>query len=262
MTQSETKNFFIHNQSRLSVQVALNGLSFLISDDQGKKLDFQKEKWKHSITPEELLIELEKLFDKLPENHSFSEVKVVYTTPVHTVVPESLFDESKGSEYLKFSSKILLNDYVANDQLQTEDLRIVYVPFMNINNAIFEKFGSFDYYHAITVLLETFFNHHQRDQLEVYVHVRESFFDCIILNKGKLQLCNSYPYTSPEDFLYYLLFVLEQLELNPDEVKVLFCGNISKDDSLYSLAYEYIRNISFFDDAKEPDEVPFILKHI
>lgn len=259
MTQSEIKNSSIHNQKRLSVQVSLNGLSFLISNELGEKFHFEEVNWNHSITPEELLIEFEKLFLKLPDN-TFSEIKVIYSTPAHTVVPESLFDESKGSEYLKFSSKILINDYVANDELETEGLRIVYVPYMNINNAIFEKFGSFDYFHTVTVLLKTFFNHHKQEQLNVYVHVRESFFDCIILDNGKLQLCNSYPYTSPEDFLYYLLFVMEQLELDPDNVEVLVCGKISKDDPLYSLAYDYIRNISFFEDGEEQDDVPFILK--
>jgi hypothetical protein len=38
---------------------------------------------------------------------------------------------------------------------------------------------------------------------------------------------------------------MERLQLNPNEQKVTFIGNIDKDSELYELAYTYIRNIDF-----------------
>lgn len=260
MTLQETNNSHINNILRLSVQISLNGLSFFITNEQGDVISFEEEDWPHTTTPEELLLELEKLFLKLPEQTNFSEVVVVYNTPVHSVIPSHLFDPAKGSEYLKFNSKILANDYVAHDMLQQWNLTIVHIPFMNINNAIFERFGSFHYYHNITILLKELLENTSGDT-EIYVQVDKGFFNCVVLKNGKLQLSNSFPYTSPEDFLYYLLFVLEQLKMDPDSVPVNLCGTVVEGDALYTLAFQYIRNLRFLE--KDIDsKLPFPLKAI
>ena len=49
--------------------------------------------------------------------------------------------------------------------------------------------------------------------------------------------------------MYYTLFTLEQLELNPDTVEVLLTGNIQKGDALHELAYTYIRNVEIKEDS-------------
>lgn len=68
---------------------------------------------------------------------------------------------------------------------------------------------------------------------------------------NKLILFNSFEYSSPEDFIYYILFTFEQLQLNPDSVSVKLLGTISKDSAYFEIAYKYIRNCNLFN--------PFIL---
>ena len=72
-------------------------------------------------------------------NSEFSQVSVVYSTPIYSLIPIVLFDETKSIEYLKFNSKILANDYVAHDLLEDIGVAVAYVPFMNINNFFFDK---------------------------------------------------------------------------------------------------------------------------
>lgn len=203
----------------------------------------------HSTTPEELLMEIEKVFseNKLFQSN-FQEVTIIYSTPIYSLVPASLFDETKASEYLKFNSKILANDFIAYDSIDTQDLVIVYVPFVNINNYFFERFGTFSYYHSATVLLKTVLNLDKYSlPSKVFLHFENNTFDCVIIKNGELQLCNSYSYKTPEDFIYYTLFCLEQLKLNPEIVDVYLCGSIDETDENYQMAYTYIRNIKFLD---------------
>ena len=233
--------------NRLSVQVSLNGLSFLVTDPESAQVVFFIEKTlDHSTTPEELLMDIESIMLKNDVlNGSFSEVTVIYSTPVYSLVPVSLFDETKASEYLKFNSKILANDYMAHDVLDNQEIVVVYVPFMNINNFFFEKYGSFSYFHSITILLKTILENEKQSLPRMYLHFQKNSFDCIVLKNGNLQLCNSYTYKTPEDFIYYTLFCMEQLNLNPENLPVLLCGEIEKDDDNYKIAYTYIRNIEF-----------------
>ncbi len=243
-------------QNRLSVQISLNGLSFLMTDPQSNEVVFIKEKnLEHSTTPEELLWEIEQIIqDNEILQSGVSEVFVIYSTPVYTLVPTTLFDEAKASEYLKFNSKILANDYIAHDLLEEQGIVVVFVPFMNINNFFFEKFGSFDYYHATSVLLRTILKRENYSLPKMYLHFQKNSFDCVVLNNGELQLCNTYPYKTPEDFIYYTLFCMEQLRLNPDTLPVLLCGDIEKDDANYKIAYTYIRNIDFAETTTSPSE--------
>ena len=218
----------------------------VIDVKEEKTLFFKEKKLIHSTTPEELLLEIE---DLISENeilqNKFPEVSVIYSTSIYSLVPTSLFEEAKSSEYLKFNSKILANDYIAHDVLENQEIVVVYVPFMNINNFLFEKYGSFDYYHSVSVMLKTILEKEKYSLPKMYLHFQQHSFDCIVLKNGELQLCNTYSYKTAEDFIYYTLFCMEQLHLDPETLPVLLCGDIGKNDSTYKIAYTYIRNIEF-----------------
>lgn len=234
--------------NRLSVQISLSGLSFLVQDENRSPLLFKEKLLEHSTTPEEILLEVETLFSEHDLwSMEFSEVSVVYTTPIYSLVPAELFDETKASEYLKFNSKILANDYVAYDQIDALGIVVVYVPLMNVNNYFFEKYGSFNYYHSATILLKTILKNKNYSLPRIYLHFQQNSFDCLIIKDGELQLCNTYSFNSPEDFMYYTLFSMEQLKLDPETVSVYLCGDIEKDDANYEIAYNYIRNLEFVD---------------
>ena len=55
-----------------------------------------------------------------------------------------------------------------------------------------------------------------------------------------------YEFTTPEDFIYYILFCLEQLKMNPDTVNLYISGSIEKEEDTYKILYHYIRNITFY----------------
>ncbi len=250
MTYQEITNIPTTNilNYRLSVQLSLSGLSFLVTNLTDKESVFFKEKsFENKLTPEELLLELSDLFKNqeiLQEN--FIEVSVVYATSLYSVVPTPLFDENIASEYLKLNSKILANDYVAYDSLENHNITIVYIPFVNINNYLFDRFGNFKYFHTTTLLVKNILDREKHSkEPQLFINIEKDIFDLIILNKGTLHLCNTYEYKSPEDLIYYVLFCLEQLQLNPDTIPCNLSGEIKKTDTNYLLIYTYIRHISF-----------------
>ena len=247
MTLAQTKNIATIQSNRLSVQVSLGGLSFLATDVQKREtLFFLEKKLDHNTTPEEVLMEIERIIathEILDQN--FSEVALIYSTSIYTLVPLPMFEESKGVEYLKFNSKILANDYIAHDVLENQEIVVVYVPFMNINNYFFEKYGSFNYYHAASVMLRSILEKERYSLPKMYLHFQQNRFDCIVLKNGQLQLCNTYSYNTAEDFIYYTLFCMEQLKLDPETLSVVLCGDIGKNDETYKIAYTFIRNIEF-----------------
>ena len=245
-TNSSVEDIIIHK--RLSVQLSLSGLSFLVTAIETQKtVFFSEKKYAQKQSPEELLLHLQSEFNSNTElQEIFKEVKIIYATSLYSVIPSSLFDETKVSDYLKFNSKILVNDFVAFDTLENNDITVVYIPFININNYIFEKFGDFNYFHSTTLLLEYTLNKEKQYSLpRVYIDVLPSSFNIIVIKNGGLLLCNSFDFRTVEDFIYYVLFCLEQLKLNPDTIDIVLSGDIEESNDLYQMLYKYVRNITF-----------------
>ncbi len=227
----------------------MTGLSFLVSNpNKAEAIYFSEKKFTSQYAPQEILLEIKKEIETNKTLSQCVEVSVVYANITYTLVPDSLFNENRLSEYLKFNSKILSGDYLAFDTLASQQIHVVYVPFININNYLFETFGSFQYYHAATIFLQYILeNQPSKFATRAYIQVHPDHFDLVLLKDGALILCNSYTYKTPEDLAYYVLFAFEQLAVKPDAIQTKVLGHIQEDDANFAILYTYIRDISILD---------------
>ena len=56
---------------------------------------------------------------------------------------------------------------------------------------------------------------------------------------------NLYQYKTPEDFIYYLMNIVNHLSLDQDKISFVFSGEVVPDSGIYKLTYKYLRNIQF-----------------
>jgi hypothetical protein len=232
----------------LSIQISLSGLSFCILQRDTHTISFLKHIcFKKRLTPFEVLGHLKNAFNDLHELQStFSNICVIHVNELSTLVPKPLFNEDFLADYLKFNAKILKSDYISYDDILSNGSVNVYVPYVNINNFIYEKFGAFTYKHVSSVLIEQILILEKNSETKkVFTHISSNHFEIIVIDKGHLIFYNTFEYSSKEDFIYYLLFAAEQLQLNPEKLNLVFLGDVVKDDDIYNIAYKYIRNISF-----------------
>ena len=234
---------------KLSIHISLNGLSFCIIDLISKEIDFLRTySLSKNSTPKKLLKTLKKGFK---ENgvlrNSFSSVKIILYNNLSTVVPEPLFDKKNALRYLKFNSKILQNDYVAYDRIFNNECVNIFIPYVNINNYIFKMFDSFVYNHYSSIILEKVkLNEKNTTTPSLYLNININHMEITYFVKNKLVFYNRFDFNTKEDVMYYLLFTIDQLKLNPEEIPVVITGNISEDDDNYKIIYKYIRNVSIF----------------
>ncbi|MDT0647728.1 DUF3822 family protein [Zunongwangia sp. F260] len=245
MVKSKQKKTFL----KLSIQVSLNGLSFCVLNTESKTIIFYKKQiFTAQLNPAKVLAEIKLLYQKESGlQQEVDEVIVIFSNSFYSLVPASLFSEENVSNYLKFNTKILRTDFIAYDELEIKDIVNVYIPYTNIINYFFDKYGEFEYRHSITVLIEELLKLPEYDEPKIYLYNRNNEYDLVIVKNGKLLLCNTFSYNTREDFLYYILFTAEQLNLDPMEMDLLFLGNINRDSPFYKIAYDYIKNISFPD---------------
>ena len=255
LTETGQKHMAITNNSsnklnnlELSIQISLSGLSFcILNKDSNTIIEVKELRFEKRLNPFEVLDELKVLFENESTlNNSFTNVTIVHNNDLSTLVPEALFNKNHVADYLKFNSKILKSDFIAYDSILENSSVNVYVPYININNYIYDKFGTFIFKHISSVLIESILRIEKASTTpKVYIHVSLNHFEIIIIKEGKLELYNTFVYNSKEDFIYYILFTAEQLNLNPETLNLVFIGDITEDDEIYNIAYKYIRNISF-----------------
>ena len=239
-------NIEVTSKRKLSIQFSLDGFSFCTTNTHNEVLEFSSYTFsKTKNSPELVLEKLQDIFKKEKSlQYDFETVTVIHQNNLNTLVPNEYFKEDALKSYLKYSIKTIATDLITFDELDFMNSKNVYIPYVNINNFLFQNFGEFEYKHYSSVLLEKLFSIPTNDN-GCYIHVSKSTLDIVIIKNSNLQFFNIFEYKTKEDFMYYVLFTLEQLELSTEETLVSILGDIEEDSDLYRLIYTYIRNIDF-----------------
>ncbi|AOW19560.1 DUF3822 family protein [Urechidicola croceus] len=236
----------------LSILLRSDGFSFCVLDKTTEKYSdvhniYSNEKF---VTPQMQLEFIEDKFikNKILRNAKFQSVNVTHCNSLSTFVPEPFFNVENLASYLKYNIKVLSNDFIAYDTIENTEIVNVYVPFVHINNFLFDKFGSFEYKHSSSVLVETLLKKYTNsDKTHFFVNVENDEFQIIVLKRKKLEFYNSFNFKTKEDFIYYILFTAEQLNLNPEEFQLTLIGEIEKESELYSIVFQYVRSVDFIE---------------
>lgn len=251
--------------NQLSIQLSLDGFSFCVYNKIQKKIGIFEvyEFTEQNISPEKHL----KLIKEIYENHKilslkYSSVSITHFNNLVSQVPKPFFDKNNLPSYLQYSIKLLDDDFIAFDTIQNTDIINVYVPFVNINNFMIDIYGAFFYKHSSTILIEKLLQQFKNTDKEIcFINVAKNQFEIVIINNHKLLLYNCFDFTTKEDFIYYILFTAEQLKLNPEEFQTILLGDIEKESELYTILFQYIRNVSFYKPSFFPEDLKGISKH-
>ena len=236
------------NHHKLSIQFTLDGFSFCITNlDTQEIIHFCDYTFPKTLeTPEKLVAHFETIFQN--DNYlqeDFKEILVIHQNNLATLVPNTFFKETQLKEYLAYNIKTLETDFFAFDSIDQIAAKNVYVPFVNVNNYLFQNFGEFEYQHSVTAFIQKLLQTTTTQEKTMFVDVWKDQISVVVLENKEVLFSNSFAFTSKEDFIYYLLFTAEQLELNTNEFPLFFTGDILEDTEIYKIAFQYIRNIDF-----------------
>ncbi len=244
----------------LSIQLSLDGFSFCIYNSNPNEVlalavyEFQSNTIINPVKHLELVTQLYKQEELLKP--TYKSVFVSHFNNLVSQVPLALFNKNNLQSYLQYSIKLLENDYITFDEINSSEIVNIYVPFVNINNFLIDKYGAFMFKHSSTILIENLLKSCKNSEgLYLFINVINSNFELVVINNNKLELFNCFSFKTKEDFIYYILFIAEQLQLNPEEFKLVLMGDIEKESELYSIAYQYIRNISFYTPIDFPSNI-------
>ncbi|MDA0779280.1 MAG: DUF3822 family protein [Bacteroidetes bacterium] len=244
----EHNNKTSNSNTILSIHVHVNGLSFFTHDPKTKKASPLVKKTFTSLTPIEKLHE--EIFNVLKAQQltekSFREVYCSVENNLVTLVPKVLFEENALEEYVRKDIVLEKNDFITYDIIPSVDWVTVYVPFVNINNMLIDAFGSFKYYHAVSIWLKALTSHSKADGTLVWSMYKENnHVHIALLRDNKLQFYNCFEAANPKDLAYYVLLSAKENQLNPNEVPLFLVGDIVEADNAYKALHTFVRSLNF-----------------
>jgi hypothetical protein len=179
-------------------------------------------------------------------SHRYKAVSCSVVNSISTIVPAALFEDDRKKVYLKFNSSLQGDELVMVDEIRNLDAKNVFgLPF-SIKSKLDSLYIKVTYHHFSSALIETLLSQNKNEtKKKLFVHVQASHFEALVIEGKKLIFYNTFNYHSAEDFMYYLLFVCEQLQMNPENTETVMIGEIERTSAIYSLTQKYIRNLKF-----------------
>ena len=227
----------------MTIQHSLDGLSFVVFDTAENKFIALK----HYHTTEKN-ISLETLLLELQEKESlnfdeFKNVNILIDNNNNSFVPKDYFQEETKEDYLSLLN-IKHSNNISTDDIAEHNIVNVYsyddkLNFLNNNIKV---------YHSSSILIKKLLKEFsgRNPETRAFVNVKNNSYELIIINNDKLVFHNYFNFNTKEDFLYFILFTFDQLNIDNESIPLYFMGFIEEKSTLVELCSRYIRNIRFF----------------
>jgi len=214
--------------------------------DSAKKMFVALESWDIDVNddPGMLTDVLEKIKNDSPLlNNEFERVIIIPDTSIYTIIPEKLFVEKDARKYLEFNYIIHSNEKVCIDNIDKIKVKNVYGFSYEVENAAEKLFLNHQFMHTSTILINTILSLNTHDV--VFANINYNRIDILVKRSDALKFCNSFFFTSPEDVIYYLMNVYQQLSLDAASFPLILAGEIEQGSDMFNLVYRYIKKVSF-----------------
>ncbi len=172
----------------------------------------------------------------------YKKVFVNYSTALFTLCPVSFFESENARLLLEFNVGVLAQKQILYDAISS-DVKLIYAIDEELKSTLDKIFPQHQLHHALTVLSKLALNSDELQNQSLVIHIYKNYIEVVLKNKNELILVNQYTVNSNEDVLYFVLFILEQYQLNPLTIAVAFAGNVNANDALIDTLKKYIKHI-------------------
>jgi len=130
------------------------------------------------------------------------------------------------------------------------DVTFCFTPDTELLAQLERTFPNASLRHSGVVSIHLLFSHHTLKSCDIFLNIHDGFIELAAKRKSGLLFYNVFNYSTSEDILYYLLFMMEQFDLDPAFTKLGVAGQRPVTDGLMEQLKKYIHQLVFC--APEP----------
>lgn len=193
----------------LSIRITADGFSFMLKQEDGKTLLQRKTDCLPTELPER--IRQEALSQNLAKR-PFMNVQTILHTPFVHLVPTELYREEDRWKWLAFGHDTqITKQSLHTDSLPVYNCHTIYSIPTATEQTLQELFPNARYFHILSYLL--LHNENQQPATRLHAYQEPHALNVVAIKNNRLLLANRYPTQNDTDAAYWLLNIVEQLEL-------------------------------------------------
>jgi hypothetical protein len=172
----------------------------------------------------------------------YQHIYINYFTPKFTLCPTRFYNSDTNRSMLEFNTgstddKLLLTDDV------NADIKLIFAIDESLKSTLDQIFPNHQLKHSLTTLSKLMMVSEELIKEHIILSIHSNYIEVVVKQEQKLLLANQFSVKTQEDILYYVLFILEQYQLNPLLTNISIVGNVDANSELIISLKKYIKNI-------------------
>jgi hypothetical protein len=247
-------------QYDLSMQISNEFFRLCIVDtEKNKCLLLEEYEFTSVFFPDQLINQLELIFDEhhLLQAGFWKSIKLSIKSKNFTLIPYSLFDEEQVKEYMTLACDVNSSEDILHFRQKSTDAVTIFSAERKITEWFCNAYPAkaIQVLHYTSPLLEgILMEAPNKNQRAIYLDIERNYFTAVVSNNRTIEFCNTFSFTSKEDFIYYVMYIFDQMKLNTETTPLVIWGELAPNSPQYSILYKYIRHVSF---GKKPSTLRF-----
>lgn len=213
----------VNNQYSLSIRILSDGFSLFVYDENYLLISAKHITPVHGVDKAESLQEI--LVSHKELHLAYKDIVIICESGYHTIVPEIFHKAENEKELLRLQHPSLPDSHqIFHTELPLRQCTMIYGLEQNVIKILQSHFQQVNPESHLVSIVKRIIS---EDKNKLTVWVRQKETDCIVYNDHRIVLLNKYAYQQPEDILYHVLNIFQQLDLSPSEL----CTELFDDES-------------------------------
>ena len=178
---------------------------------------------------------------------SYQLVKVMFTNHLFTFIPNDIFDEYQIPQYLNFNLLDPDSFFQERNDMTLLGAQNIFCLNREPKIVVNKYHPNNKVYHSSTPLIEGLLSLYGKSSgVKFFIFSwNDNDMELVVLENGKLILYNYFQVNSKEEFIYFPLYVCQQLKFKRDDVEVIAGGILDKHSVPLVMLATYFKNIKF-----------------
>jgi hypothetical protein len=183
---------------------------------------------------------MQSLESTFPALRGFPVGRVGFEGGKSTLVPSVFFVPGDEEKYLAFNAGLTPQEVVMRNVMRRAGGINIFSIHTGIERYIYHRFGVSEPIHHLTALAEGILAGPSGTGNPVLaLHSRGRYIDILVSDGTDLLFANSFAVTAPEDTVYFVIFVLEQLGIETAKAQIRFLGDLDPDSREVHILQRY-----------------------
>ncbi|MDX2305052.1 MAG: DUF3822 family protein [Microscillaceae bacterium] len=234
----------------LYISVGHDNLRFCIIDSKSNRCVLLEDyRFFNQLSTDELIASLNRIYDNdlFLKANFWQKINIIPKGLPFTLIPREFFEESSPEKYLNLSAYKNESYLVVAAEQQSVDAINIFYAEKKLVNWFHKTYPTrvIEFTHQSAAFIEGVKRQNPKSkQSQTHIFIDNNYFILLVVKEGQLEFCNVFPYHTSNDFIYFVLFVMDELRLDKESCPVKLYGNIDHNSEIFQLIRTYMVYVS------------------